>query len=60
MTGIAGPKTLAAMGIYSSSGNTGSSASNSNDLNLLARLIYAESRVEPYIGQVEVRRSSIK
>ena len=53
--GIAGPKTLAAMGIMTSSGNTsGSSASNSSDLNLLARLIYAEARGEPYAGQVAV------
>lgn len=51
--GIAGPKTLAAMGIASSS-NTGSSASNSNDLNLLTRLIYSEARGEPYSGQVAV------
>lgn len=60
MTGIAGPKTLAAMGIFSSSGNSGSSANNSNDLNLLARLIYAESRGEPYAGQVAVRSSGAK
>lgn len=52
--GIAGPKTLAAMGIMNSSNSTGSSATNSNDLNLLARLIYAESRGEPYTGQVAV------
>ena len=51
--GIAGPKTLAAMGISSSS-NTGSSASNSNDLNLLTRIIYSEARGEPYSGQVAV------
>ena len=51
--GIAGPKTLAAMGIFSSSGNT-SSNSSSSDLNLLARLVYAESRGEPYTGQVAV------
>lgn len=52
--GIAGPKTLAAMGITNSSNSTSSSASNSNDVNLLARLIYAESRGEPYTGQVAV------
>ena len=52
--GIAGPKTLAAMGIASSSNSKTSSASNSNDLNLLARIIYAESRGEPYSGQVAV------
>ena len=50
--GIAGPKTLQAMGIYTSS-SSGGSASN-NDLNLLAHLIYAEARGEPYTGQVAV------
>ena len=50
--GIAGPKTLAAMGIFTSSSG-GGSASNS-DLNLLAHLIYAEARGEPYSGQVAV------
>lgn len=52
--GIAGPKTLEAMGIYNSSNSNSSSGSNSNDLNLLSRLIYAESRGEPYTGQVAV------
>ena len=49
--GKAGPKTLQAMGISS-----GSSASNSNsgDVALLARLISAEARGEPYNGQVAV------
>lgn len=51
--GIAGPKTLAAMGIYSSS-NTSTSTNSSSDLNLLARLVYAEARGEPYTGQVAV------
>lgn len=51
--GIAGPKTLSAMGITSSSNQTGSNSSN-NDLNLLAHLIYAEARGEPYSGQVAV------
>lgn len=51
--GIAGPATLAAMGITSSSGS-GSGSVNNNDLNLLAHLIYAESRGEPYKGQVAV------
>ena len=49
--GIAGPNTLKAMGINSSS-NSGSTTSNSSDLNLLARIIYGESRGEPYAGQV--------
>ena len=48
--GIAGKKTLAAMGISSSSG----SGYSSSDYNLLARLISAEARGEPYIGQVAV------
>ena len=53
--GIAGTKTLNAMGIYnSSSGNSGTSSSNSTNLNLLTRLVYAEARGEPYSGQVAV------
>lgn len=52
--GIAGTKTLNAMGIYSSSGSSGTSSSNSTNLNLLTRLVYAEARGEPYSGQVAV------
>ena len=53
--GIAGTKTLNAMGIYNtSSGGSGTSSSNSTNLNLLTRLVYAESRGEPYSGQVAV------
>jgi N-acetylmuramoyl-L-alanine amidase len=48
--GIAGNATLAAIGI-----NTGTTAtSRTNDVNLLARLISAEARGEPYTGQVAV------
>lgn len=50
--GIAGPATLKAMGIYSSSSS--SSTSNSSNVNLLARLIYGEARGESYTGQVAV------
>ena len=50
--GIAGPATLKAMGITSSSSS--SSSSNTSNVNLLARLIYGESRGEPYTGQVAV------
>ena len=55
--GIAGTKTLQAMGIYNSSGNSSNNSSgstNSNDLNLLSRLVYGEARGEPYTGQVAV------
>lgn len=52
--GIAGPATLKAMGIYSSSTTTTSSSSNSSNVNLLAKLIYGEARGEPYAGQVAV------
>ena len=52
--GIAGTKTLQAMGIYTSSSNSSSSANNSSNLNLLARLVYGEARGEPYTGQVAV------
>jgi N-acetylmuramoyl-L-alanine amidase len=48
--GIAGPATLSKMGISSST----ASAGISNDTALLARLISAEARGEPYIGQVAV------
>lgn len=48
--GQAGNKTLAAMGIYESSG----SSASDGDVYLLARLISAEARGEPYIGQVAV------
>lgn len=47
--GIAGPKTLAAMGIFNSSNSSSSTgSSNTADLNLLARLVYAEARGESY------------
>ena len=52
--GIAGEKTLAAMGISSSSNNSGSGSTTSNDLNLLTRIIYGEARGEPYTGQVAI------
>ena len=60
--GIAGKKTLEAMGIYTSSSITsgGSNTGNTNDVNLLSRLIYGESRCEPYTGQVAVRCSCFK
>ena len=51
--GIAGKKTLAKMGISSSSSSS-SSSTNSSQVNLLARLISAEARGEPYVGQVAV------
>jgi N-acetylmuramoyl-L-alanine amidase len=48
--GIVGPATLSALGISTSS----SASAQSNDVDLLARLISAEARGEPYIGQVAV------
>ncbi len=51
--GVAGPKTLSAMGIYSSSASN-STTNSSSDINLLSKLVYAESRGEPYTGQVAV------
>ena len=53
--GIAGPQTLKAMGIAaSSSGSGGQGQFSSSDIDLLARIISAESRGEPYSGQVAV------
>lgn len=50
--GIAGPKTLAAMGINTTSNNN--TSTNNNDVNLLARVIHGEARGEPYNGMVAV------
>ena len=53
--GIAGPATLRAMGIFTSSGSTGGYGGYSeSDYYLLARIISAESRGESYTGQVAV------
>lgn len=52
--GIAGKKTLAAMGISSSSSSSGSGSYSSNDVYLLAKVIGAEARGESYSGQVAV------
>ncbi len=51
--GIAGPKTLKKIGISSGSASSVTGASNA-DYNLLARIISAEARGEPYSGQVAV------
>ncbi len=51
--GVAGPQTLAAMGIFTKSSSPSSAGGQSN-LNLLARIISAEARGEPYSGQVAV------
>lgn len=53
--GIVGKKTAAAMGVSLSNTSSSSGGTNtSTDLNLLARLVYAEARGEPYTGQVAV------
>jgi len=49
--GIAGPSTLAALGIFE---NQTASGSQSAETALLARVISAEARGEPYVGQVAV------
>ncbi len=53
--GIAGPQTLAALGLPTGQqASAGGSANDSRDLNLLARIIHGEARGEPYTGQVAV------
>jgi N-acetylmuramoyl-L-alanine amidase len=53
--GIVGPATLKALGITtSSSSSSSSSTSNNSNLDLLAKVVYAEARGEPYTGQVAV------
>ena len=49
--GIAGPNTLSALGVSSSSGL---GSFSSADIDLLAKIISAEARGEPYAGQVAV------
>ena len=51
--GIAGKKTLTALGIKETNSNQNISSNNS-DYELLARLISAEARGESYMGQVAV------
>lgn len=56
--GKAGDQTLAAMGLSAGSGNSGNSGgsggASGSQVDLLARLISAEARGEPYSGQVAV------
>lgn len=55
--GIAGKKTLQAMGINTTSSTASGGNSNSissSSLNLISRFVYAEARGEPYKGQVAV------
>ncbi len=51
--GIAGPATLAAMGLPTGTASASSNASDSN-VDLLARIIYGEARGESYTGMVAV------
>lgn len=51
--GVVGPATAAAMGITLSSTRTSSPSTNAN-IELLARIIAAEGRGEPYRGQVAI------
>ena len=52
--GIAGAKTLEAIGLPTGDNASSSNSFSSSDYNLLARLISAEARGEPYSGQVAV------
>lgn len=54
--GIVGTQTLKAMGLYASAAtsSSGNKSDYSNELRLLARIISAEARGEPYRGQVAV------
>ena len=53
MDGIAGEKTLAALGINSKN-NSSNNNVNNTDLNLLSKLVHGEARGEPYQGMVAV------
>lgn len=53
--GVAGADTLAALGIFTAgAGASSGAAAQSADVELLARVISAEARGEPYAGQVAV------
>ena len=52
--GQVGDRTLAALGMQPSGNSGGGNSGSSGDLDLLARLISAEARGEPYEGQVAV------
>ncbi len=55
--GVAGPQTLAAIGLPAGSSgieNTGGGDFRESDVHLLGRVINGEARGEPYIGQVAV------
>lgn len=57
--GVAGPQTLAALGLPTGEaprgdGGGGGQSSGNGDLYLLARLVHGEARGEPYLGQVAV------
>lgn len=52
--GVAGPVTLKYLGLQQHSSTGGSSSSYNKNMQLLARIISAEARGEPYKGQVAV------
>lgn len=52
--GVAGPATLKALGMSTSGSGGSSSSAQQNSVDLLARVISAEARGEPYSGQVAV------
>ncbi len=52
--GIVGKNTLAALGIFNTAAGSSGAAAQSATVNLLARVISAEARGEPYAGQVAV------
>lgn len=52
--GICGPITLKYLGLQKYSSSSGSNATYNNNYNMLARIISAEARGEPYVGQVAV------
>ena len=52
--GVAGPATLRALGIFEETSSGSTSGSQSASVDLLARVISAEARGEPYNGQVAV------
>ncbi len=52
--GVVGPATAAALGITLSGGSAAAAGAYENEVYILARLVHAEARGEPYVGKVAV------
>ena len=52
--GVVGPATAAALGVTLTGGGSAAASYHESEINILARLVHAEARGEPYVGKVAV------